>query len=129
MNGWMIVDSRTINRSAVVGPRTSVAWPLLLVALLALLAPSAYFAWNNRTMPQLGSYHDDAVYWIPAQSIPAGHGYHIDHLPEIPEQTKYPPLYPLLLSLVRTPAAATLLQWSFAPVYLILAWMYFRRCG
>src|SRR5689334_2461162 len=115
MNGWMIIDSRTLKRSAVVGPRTSVAWPLLVVAFVVLLVPSAYFGWNYRTMPQLGSYHDDAVYWITAQSIAAGQGYHIAHLPESPEQTKYPPLYPLLLSFVRTPAAATFLQWSFAP--------------
>ncbi len=110
---------------------------LLAIALtLLLLIPSGTFAWRFRTMPQLGTYHDDAVYWISAQSLAHGEGYRIPNLPERPAQTKYPPLYPALLSLiwrVRSvfPENLNLLsavQWSFVPLSLAMAWLYFRRC-
>jgi hypothetical protein len=105
--------------------------------LALLLVPSAYFAWRFRTMPQLGSWHDDAIYWISAQSLADGQGYTIAHLPTRPPQTKYPPLYPALLSLIwrfggpfpGNLPAATALQWSFTPLYFVLAWAWFRRCG
>ncbi len=88
-------------------------------------------------MPQLGSWHDDAVYWISAQSLAEQQGYTVAHLPTRPPQTKYPPLYPALLALVwrfggpfpGNLAAATALQWLFAPLYFVLAWLWFLRCG
>ncbi|MGA2183432.1 MAG: hypothetical protein ABSH47_10415 [Bryobacteraceae bacterium] len=105
--------------------------------LALLLVPSGYFAWRFRTMPQLGSWHDDAIYWISAQSLAQQQGYAIGHLPTRPAQTKYPPLYPALLSLVwrfggpfpGNLTAATALQWSFAPLHFVLAWFWFLRCG
>src|SRR3979411_3054568 len=72
----------------------------IAIAFGVLLIPSGYFAYTYRAMPHLGSYHDDAVYWISAESLAQGHGYRIAHLPENPPQTKYPPLYPALLSLI-----------------------------
>ncbi len=110
-------------------------WVLAVLGLALLLVPSGYFAWRYRAMPHLGSYHDDAVYWITAQSLAAGHGYRIGHLAENPAETKYPPLYPMLLSLVwrvagQFPGNLSLVmavQWLFAPVYFALAWVYFRR--
>jgi len=88
-------------------------------------------------MPQLGSWHDDAVYWVSAQSLARQQGYTIAHLPTRPPQTKYPPLYPALLALVwrfggpfpGNLPAATALEWSFAPLYFVLAWLWFVRCG
>jgi len=108
-----------------------------MLGLALLLAPSGSFAWKFRSMPQLGSYHDDAVLWLSAQSLAADHGYRIPQLPENPSQTKYPPLYPLLLSLVWRFAGAfpgnlsflTALQWSFYAPYVALVWLYFRHCG
>jgi hypothetical protein len=87
-------------------------------------------------MPQLGSWHDDAIYWISAQSLARQQTYTIGHLPTQPPQTKYPPLYPALLSLVwrlggafpGNLPAATALQWTFTPFYFALAWLWFRRC-
>jgi hypothetical protein len=88
-------------------------------------------------MPQLGSYHDDAVYWLSARSLAIESRFLIPHLPEQPAQTKYPPLYPAILSLVwkanpnfpqNMPAAAAL-QWSFLPLLLGLAFVYYRRAG
>jgi hypothetical protein len=108
---------------------------LVVLAAALLLAPSAWFAWRWREMPHLGSYHDDAVYWISAQSLAQGHGYRLAHLPENPAQTKYPPLYPALLAAVWWMAgtmprshSAMALQWAFVPLYLGLAWLWFRRC-
>jgi hypothetical protein len=107
------------------------------LGLALLLMPSGYYAWQFRAMPQLGSWHDDAVYWISAQALADRQGYTIAHLPTQPPQTKYPPLYPALLALVwrfgrafpGNLPAATALQWSFTPFYFVLAWLWFRRCG
>ncbi len=65
---------------------------------LAALAPSAYLAWTLRTMPHLGFYHDDSIYWVSGRSLAMGDGYRIESLPGQPYQTKYPPLYPALLA-------------------------------
>lgn len=105
--------------------------------LILLLVPSGYFAWRHRAMPQLGSWHDDAIYWISAHSLATDKGYIVEHLPTQPPQTKYPPLYPALLSVVwrfgggfpGNLTFATILQWSFTPFYFLLAWLWFRRCG
>ena len=67
---------------------------------LAALAPSAYLAWTLRTMPHLGFYHDDSIYWVSARSLAMGDGYRIQSLPGQPYQTKYPPLYPALLATI-----------------------------
>jgi hypothetical protein len=49
---------------------------------------------------RLGEYHDDSVYVTTAKALADGLGYRIISLPNEPLQTKYPPLHPLLLSLV-----------------------------
>ena len=105
------------------------------LGLLLLLMPSGYFAWRYRAMPQLGSWHDDGIYWISAHSLATDKGYVIEHLPTQPPQSKYPPLYPALLSVAwRFGGAfpgnlkpATALQWCFTPLYFVLAWLWFRR--
>src|SRR5262245_1204078 len=55
----------------------------------ALLAPQRF-----------GGYHDDGIYATTAKALATGQGYRIISLPSEPAQTKYPPLYPLLLSLI-----------------------------
>jgi hypothetical protein len=105
------------------------------LGIILLLLPSGTFAWQYRSMPQLGAYHDDAVYWVSALSLARGEGYKIAHLPEQPAQTKYPPLYPALLSLVwrftgsfpQNLNAVAALQWCFVPLVLAAAWLYFRK--
>jgi hypothetical protein len=99
---------------------------------LALLIPSAWFAWRNRDMPQFGDCHDDSVYFVCARSFAEGSGYRILSLPEQPYQTKYPPLYPLWLSLAwrlspgfpENLTLALALNWLTVPVFLLLA----RKC-
>src|SRR5579862_1792772 len=98
---------------------------------LAALAPSAYLAWTLRTMPHLGFYHDDSIYWVSARSLATGDGYRIQSLPAQPYQTKYPPLYPALLAGIwkinpRFPAnlpLATLFSWLMLPPFLIALWI------
>lgn len=103
----------------------------LRVAALWLLAliPSAYCAWIAMDMPYLGQFHDASLYWVSAKSLAQGSGYRILSLPGEPFQTKYPPLYPLALSLIwraipRFPdnlPLAALVSWLFLPLYLLLA--------
>src|SRR5712692_7478162 len=47
-----------------------------------------------------GHDNDDAVYVVTAKALANGQGYRTISLPLEPPQTKYPPLYPLLLSLI-----------------------------
>jgi hypothetical protein len=60
----------------------------LYLLYLAWLQPQRYF----------GSYHDDALYFSSAQALAQGRGYIMPSLPGAPRQTKYPVLYPWLLS-------------------------------
>ncbi len=107
------------------------------VVILLALGPSAYLAWTLRSMPHLGYYHDDSLYWVSAKSLAEGNGYQIASLPGEPYQTKYPPLYSALLAVVwkinpNFPAnlpAATLLAWLLFPAYLAMVWMFLRRQG
>jgi hypothetical protein len=81
---------RPIRPSA--GPAVIVATVLgaLTVALgAACLIPNA-----------CGSFHDDGIYVVTAKALAEGRGYRLINLPGSPAQTKYPILYPALLSVV-----------------------------
>jgi len=99
----------------------------LLFALL--LAPSAFLARYAGDMPHLGHFQDDGIYWTCAKSIASGMGYRIESLPGAPYQTKYPPLYPLLLAPIWkwNPAfpgnlrVAMLAAWLALPLFLLAA--------
>jgi len=109
------------------------------IALLftLLLVPSAWFAWQNRHMPQFGQAHDDAIYYIASKSLVDGQGYRISSLPQTPYETKYPPLLPWLLSMAwfiqpkfpENLAIATAIQWAMIPPFLWLCAVWFRRMG
>jgi hypothetical protein len=109
----------------------------LLGVLLAALAPSAYLAWTLRTMPHLGFYHDDSLFWVSARSLATGDGYRIQSLPGQPYQTKYPPLYPALLAGIwkvhpQFPSnlpLATLFAWLLLPLFLAALWILLRDYG
>jgi len=47
-----------------------------------------------------GVFHDDAIYVITAKALAQGEGYRLIDLPNAPLQTKYPILYPALLSII-----------------------------
>ncbi|MFN0102439.1 MAG: hypothetical protein ACKV2U_10170 [Bryobacteraceae bacterium] len=50
-------------------------------------------------MPHASEYHDDGIYYVSAKSLAGGGGYAIESLPKQPAQTKYPPLWPAVLSI------------------------------
>ncbi len=73
-------------------------YALMCFAIAALLAigVSVYFAAVNPD--SFGFYHDDGIYLVTAKALAIGDGYRILSLPDEPRQTKYPPIFPLLLS-------------------------------
>jgi hypothetical protein len=71
--------------------------PLIYIGLL--LVPSVAFLACFSDVPRFGNLHDDSIYYVSAKSLADGGGYRIESLPGEPAQTKYPPLYPLLLSI------------------------------
>ncbi len=88
-------------------------------------------------MPQFGRIYDDSIYFVSAKSIAEGHGYRILSLPGEPFQTKYPPLFPLLLALVwkvqpefpgNLPIAA-FVCWLMLPPFLAACWLFYKRLG
>ncbi len=108
---------------------------ILLVCLAAI--PSLCLAWRWRGLEHLGIYHDDSIYWVAAKSLAEGNGYRIESLPGQPYQTKYPPLYPALLSLVwrlnpdfpGNLPLAMLMNWLLLPLYLWVAWRLYGDFG
>lgn len=110
--------------------------PRILIFLL-LLVPSAYYAWNFQDMPRFGYLHDDAILFGSASGLANSGEYRIVSLPERPYQTKYPPLYPVYMSLVwkMNPnfpdnlRLATLFNWLLLTPCLALSWGLYRRSG
>ena len=76
--------------------RTIVAWIAVTAILLGFL-----WLWNTRgDSVRFGQFHDDTIYFATAQAISQEGRVTLPSLPGEPDQTKYPPLYPFLLSLV-----------------------------
>src|SRR5712691_315309 len=108
-----------------------------LLIFLVLLIPSAQFAWRNRDLPEFAYLHDDGVLFISGQSLATGNGYRIPSLSENPSQTKFPPLYPLYLSLIwrlnphfpDNLPLATLFSWALLVASILLAWRAYRGDG
>jgi hypothetical protein len=70
-----------------------------IVAGLAIVGLATVYT-GALTAPSAGGYHDDGVYAVTAKALAEGRGYRIVSLPDAPPQTKYPILFPFLLSLV-----------------------------
>ncbi len=106
----------------------------IAACLLALALPSAWFTWSNRDVPCFSKIHDDSIYFVCAKSLAAGTGYRITSLPGAPYQTKYPPLYPLFLSVAwrldpsfpSNLSVALALDWLFVPLVVCLCFFLFR---
>ncbi len=102
---------------------------------MALCLPSLLFVWVNRDVPHFGVLQDDGLYFIAGKTLAQNSSYLIQSLPSEPHQTKYPPLYPLLLSVVwrinpSYPAnlsLALLLSWLSLPVVLLLTYRWCVR--
>jgi hypothetical protein len=98
---------------------------LPLLWLLALL-PAAWLAVAFAGVPHLGVFHDDAIYAVGAKAWAEGHGHKLLSLPGAPWQTKYPPLYSLLLAI----------PWKLHPEFprnlnglLVLSWLWLPALG
>ncbi|MFN7545482.1 MAG: hypothetical protein ACK5TN_22105 [Acidobacteriota bacterium] len=99
--------------------------PLLLAGVAFLLLAPQY--WIALLTPATGIYHDDSIYLITARSLAQGHGYLIESLPAALPQTKYPVLFPALLSLVWRIAPdfpSNLLFLKLIPLLAALGWFY-----
>lgn len=108
-----------------------------VVVLLLALLPGAWIAWLARDAPHFGHFHDDGLYWVTAKSLAQGTGYRTISLPDRPFQTKYPPVYPLLVAGVwklfpnfpENLAIGVALNWLPIPFCLLLGWRLFREFG
>ena len=70
--------------------------PKALVAIfVAFLLPIYWIAFHA---PAVGIYHDDGIYLVTAKALSEGKGYRIISLPGEMLQTKYPILFPAVLS-------------------------------
>src|SRR5689334_17105924 len=113
--------------------RKALAFGIVLLALV----PATRLAWLARDMPHLGHFHDDSIYLVSAKSLAEGHGYRILSLPAEPFQTKYPPLWPLILAAIWkiAPDFPENLKWEMAltwlmlPLFVGLAWRWFWAAG
>lgn len=102
-------------RRATVAALSVVAVTLVLAYGAALVAPAA------------GLFHDDGIYVVTARALAEGRGYRIISLPDAPPQTKYPILFPWLLSLVwqvAPPFPASLPWLRLVPLLSTLAWLW-----
>jgi 4-amino-4-deoxy-L-arabinose transferase-like glycosyltransferase len=82
------------------GPETSKRFGRfgLILSLILIGAGLLYYA--ALSPKDFGRAHDDSIYVTTAKALARGEGYRIISLPYEPAQTKYPPLYPFLLSLI-----------------------------
>ncbi|MBI1747447.1 MAG: glycosyltransferase family 39 protein [Acidobacteria bacterium] len=73
---------------------------LATLLLISIIIGSVGLYVANLEPARFGAYHDDAIYAVTAKALATGQGYRIISLPDQPAQTKYPPFYPFLLSLI-----------------------------
>jgi len=104
------------------------------VLLLVLLAGPV---WQLRQQPLFGDGYDDALYFSGAKALASGDGYRMLSFPGQPWEVKYPPLYPLYLSLAwrvqpSFPAnlsIASALQAALLPIFVLLLLLTLRSLG
>lgn len=113
----------------------NVRWATGLALLITLVAVVFYSLAKNPA--RFGHFHDDGIYAVTAKALATGQGYRILSLPDHPAQTKYPPFYPFLLSIIWRvrpdfPENLTALLWLSvitAGLALILCYGYLVRRG
>jgi len=110
---------------------------IVLVGFVSLLALIAKPVWDGHDQSQFGPGQDDGVYMATAKSLATGGGYRHPNLPGLPYATKYPPLFPLFLSMAwrvqpdfpRTLVVASIFQDCLLPVYLAVLLLVLRQLG
>jgi len=109
-----------------------IAFAAAVIALLALLAGPI---WNGRDQALLGDSYDDGIYLASAKALAQGQGYRVPTMPGQPWAVKYPPLYPLYLSLAwrmqpqleKALPVASMLQAALLPLFIALLLLTFRQ--
>ena len=71
-----------------------------ILTLIIVISGACFLYYALLTPDRFGAYHDDGIYVTTAKALAEGAGYRIISLPYEPSQTKYPPFYPFLLSLI-----------------------------
>jgi hypothetical protein len=74
--------------------RPAISWPAVLAVGVFTLT-----LWAQGNV-MVGVFYDDGIYVTAAKALAEGMGYHNIHLPGAPPIVHYPPLYPLMLSLL-----------------------------
>jgi hypothetical protein len=106
-------------------------------AFLGIVALAAGPIWVSREQWHFGQSYDDQIYWILAKAIASGKGYRFLSLPGAPYAVKYPPLYPLYLSIAwrlnrsfpGNLATAAILHALLLPVFVALLFILLRQLG
>jgi hypothetical protein len=105
--------------------------------LLPLLLAAVSVAWIVMSIEPfpVGVFQDDGIYAVLAKSLATGQGYRFLNMPDAPNATHYPPLYPLLLAGLwklspSFPANVTLFKFANAALVglaAVLGWHFARR--
>lgn len=105
------------------------------IAFSAIIVAYVFFVVRLHPTSFFGFSHDDTLYFSSAKAIAEGHGYILPSLPGTPSASKYPILYPWILSWVwrwnpSFPAnisSAVALNLVFGVAYLLAAFAFLRR--
>jgi hypothetical protein len=96
--------SATLMTRAKRGAGRRMPWKTLrrskIVAPLIFFAGLSFAYVIGFCVPSYGLFHDDGIYLATAKSMATGHGYRILSLPDELLQSKYPPVFPLSLSII-----------------------------
>ena len=95
----------------------------IIAAYFALLAVIYVLAWWQ---PAIGITQEGATHLVTAKALAAGHGYVLDSAPQSPPETKYPPLFPALLSLLAL-ISSNPLWLKLLPLACSIAWLWLTR--
>jgi hypothetical protein len=115
-------------RAVPIGGLTWVALGIILAVFAAAVAhlhPTNFF----------GLFEDDSIYFSSAKALARGQGYILPSVPGTPPATKYPILYPLILSLVwrwnpsfpANLADAVGITTAFGAAYILAGFFFLRR--
>ena len=126
-------STQLVSQSGILKIRENPVFPWIVFAGILVL----YFILLARIHPTnfFGQMEDDAIYFSSARELAQGHGYVMPNLPGNPAVTKYPILYPWLLSWVwrLNPNFPANLSWaavinvSFGAGFLTAAFVFLRR--
>ncbi len=73
------------------------------IFICLILFSTCLLAGLSQMVPSVcGVFHDDGIYILTAKALAKGEGYRLINLPDNLFQTKYPPLYPILIALIWT---------------------------